>query len=156
MFTLTRVKKNLQILTKILNKHSKTTKTLSRNATNNGPTPISMAYVSYENTSTTTPKGSPLLILHGLYGAKSNWQSICKAMQLKLKPERKIIGLDARNHGDSPHVAKHGIQEMASDIGYFLEEHGIEKASLMGHSMGGRAVMYFALKHVSVREMRLN
>lgn len=56
--------------------------------------------------------------------------------------------MDARNHGESPHTDRHTTQLMATDVGYLMTSLGIKKASLMGHSMGGRAMMYFALQYV--------
>lgn len=47
----------------------------------------------------------------------------------------------------SPHTEKHTYPLMAEDILRFMRDHKIKKTSLMGHSMGGRAVMYFALKY---------
>lgn len=60
----------------------------------------------------------------------------------------KIITVDARNHGDSPHVANQTYQLMAEDIKFLMKDLGVNKASLIGHSMGGRAVMYLAVTYV--------
>lgn len=59
-----------------------------------------------------------------------------------------VITVDARNHGDSPHTATHSYEEMAKDLRDFLRGRNIEKSVLIGHSMGGRAMMCFALKYV--------
>lgn len=56
--------------------------------------------------------------------------------------------MDARNHGDSPHVVDFTYQHMAEDIKYLMADLNIKKASLIGHSMGGRAMMYFAVVYV--------
>lgn len=71
--------------------------------------------------------------------------SLCKALVLKTNPTRRIISIDARNHGDSPHSDLHSYPVMSDDIARFLSDNKIEKASILGHSMGGRAMMYFAL-----------
>lgn len=73
--------------------------------------------------------------------------SLCKAFAQKTNPPRKIFSVDARNHGDSPHTDEHSYQSMADDIAKFLSDRQIAKASVLGHSMGGRAMMYFALQH---------
>jgi esterase len=57
------------------------------------------------------------------------------------------VTFDARNHGDSPHVNGMGYDEMANDILELAKNLGFKKFSLLGHSMGGRAVMAFALSH---------
>lgn len=58
--------------------------------------------------------------------------------------------MDARNHGDSLHTPDHSYPLLAEDLLYFLQEHNIPKAALMGHSMGGRAVMVAALLEVCI------
>lgn len=57
--------------------------------------------------------------------------------------------VDARNHGDSPHTEAHSYPLLAEDILLFMQQHSIPTATLMGHSMGGRAVMATALTEVS-------
>ncbi|KAJ8956242.1 hypothetical protein NQ318_014974 [Aromia moschata] len=110
--------------------------------------PVKLAYATYESTeSNQGSRASPLLILHGLFGSKGNWNSICKVYQQKTDPQRKIVAVDARNHGDSAHSESHTYAHMAADMKLLLEQLGIQKAALMGHSMGGRAMMLFSLKY---------
>jgi len=110
---------------------------------------VALASNEYKNQK---PEGNPLIILHGLFGSKSNWNSLCKAFAQKTTPSRNIISIDARNHGDSPHTDEHSYHAMSDDIAKFLEDRQIKKASILGHSMGGRAMMYFALKHPQLVE----
>lgn len=42
---------------------------------------------------------------------------------------------DLRNHGDSPHHAVHTYASMADDVEQFIDEHGITRPILIGHSM---------------------
>lgn len=77
---------------------------------------------------------------------------MCKAFAQKANPPRKIISVDARNHGDSPHTEQHSYEKMALDIKKFLEERKIEKAAVLGHSMGGRSMMLFALLYPQLVE----
>lgn len=88
-------------------------------------------------------EGDPLLILHGLFGAKNNWATIAK----QLVGNHQVFCLDSRNHGESPHVDSMSYLEMAEDLNDFMEQHQIEKASLVGHSMGGKIAMVFALNY---------
>lgn len=53
--------------------------------------------------------------------------------------------MDARNHGDSPHSSNMSYKDMAGDMIQLLKDLGFKKAVLVGHSMGGSAVMYTAL-----------
>ncbi|KAG5668608.1 hypothetical protein PVAND_016544 [Polypedilum vanderplanki] len=96
-------------------------------------------------------KGNPnkddnLIVLHGLFGSKNNWNSLSKAFAAQTKPSRRIFAIDARNHGDSPHTEEHSYELMALDIKKFMEDQKIKKSAILGHSMGGRAVINFALK----------
>lgn len=112
---------------------------------------VSMSFATYESSmpSTSNSGPPPLIVMHGLFGSKRNWNSLCKVFHQKTIPQRKIIAVDARNHGESPHSNKHSYQHLAEDVRNFYTQLGIQKASLLGHSMGGRALMYFALRYVS-------
>src|SRR5947209_939823 len=85
--------------------------------------------------------GPPLLILHGLFGSGRNWAAIAKA----LSTERRVISLDLRNHGASPWAPSMTYEEMAEDVLDFMDRNGLERAALLGHSMGGKAAMVAAL-----------
>ncbi|KAH8276099.1 hypothetical protein KR044_002167 [Drosophila immigrans] len=111
--------------------------------------PIAMSYEEF-NTPNTDPQKPPLIILHGLFGCKQNWRSVSKA--LASKTNRRIFTVDLRNHGDSPHAETHNSRGMSADINAFLAANSITKASLMGHSMGGRAVMHFSLHNTQLVE----
>jgi abhydrolase domain-containing protein 11 len=108
--------------------------------------PVKLAYASYESTSSSNDADpAPLVVIHGLFGSKSNWNSLCKVYHHKT--QRKIIAVDARNHGDSPHTDQHTYEHLALDLKELLAQLKFKKAAFLGHSMGGRAVMYFALKY---------
>ncbi|XP_018561001.1 protein ABHD11 isoform X2 [Anoplophora glabripennis] len=114
--------------------------------------PVQLSYATYESTVGLPGQAPPLVIMHGLFGSKGNWNSLCKVYQQKTNPERKIIAIDARNHGDSPHNDNHTYAHMAADIKALLDQLHLEKVALMGHSMGGRTVMLFALKYPELVE----
>ena len=52
--------------------------------------------------------------------------------------------IDQRNHGRSPFSEEHTFDAMKDDLSEFFEKHHIEKATLLGHSMGGKTAMWFA------------
>lgn len=81
--------------------------------------------------------------MHGLLGSKNNWNSLAKAIQSKTKTQVYVV--DARNHGDSPHTPEFSYLHLATDVKYFLESEGLKEAHVIGHSMGGRAMMSLAL-----------
>jgi esterase len=90
-----------------------------------------------------TGQGAPLIILHGLFGSADNWFSIAK----ELESDFTLYLIDLRNHGDSPHSDEWDYDVMAKDINEFIEDQKIEAAFLMGHSMGGKTAMNFAMKY---------
>lgn len=93
-------------------------------------------------------QGSPVLILHGLFGFSDNWQTIAKG----LSAHHLVVTPDLRNHGRSPHVPTHTYDEMAEDLRAFMEAHWMFSAALVGHSMGGKAAMQLALSHPDMVE----
>lgn len=87
--------------------------------------------------------GKPLIILHGLFGSSDNWFSISK----ELKDNFTLYLIDQRNHGDSPQSDEWNYDVMVEDLNELMDAEGLKKAYLMGHSMGGKTVMNFALKY---------
>ena len=88
-------------------------------------------------------EGIPLVILHGLLGSSDNWLTQAKL----LSPHYKIYTVDQRNHGQSPHDDVFDYASMVDDLLEFLDEHNLTAPVLIGHSMGGKTVMNFALSH---------
>lgn len=91
----------------------------------------------------TIGEGKPLIILHGLFGSLDNWLSIAK----ELGETYKIYLVDQRNHGQSPHSEEFNYSAMADDLNEFIDEHDIDRPHILGHSMGGKTAMKFALNH---------
>lgn len=87
--------------------------------------------------------GVPVVIAHGLYGQRKNWATIAG----RLADEgARVFAVDLRNHGDSPWDASMDYRDMAADLKAFLESQDlVGKALMVGHSMGGKAVMTLAL-----------
>ena len=88
-------------------------------------------------------QNTPLIIIHGLFGMLDNWGTIAKAFA----ENRPVHLLDLRNHGRSFHHDEMNLAVMAEDLKDYLEHHKIEKAHLLGHSLGGKKVMEFAMHH---------
>lgn len=86
-------------------------------------------------------EGPPLIILHGLFGVSDNWVTIGK----KLSEHFRVYVPDLRNHGRSPHSAVFDFPALEDDLLEFIETHELEKPVLMGHSLGGKTAMHFAL-----------
>ncbi len=85
--------------------------------------------------------GEPLLILHGLFGSLDNWQTLAT----RWAETRMCVLVDLRNHGRSPHLGTHTYAEMAADLAAFLEDNWMHEVDVLGHSMGGKVAMRFAL-----------
>uniref|UniRef100_A0A4Y0BL24 sn-1-specific diacylglycerol lipase ABHD11 n=1 Tax=Anopheles funestus TaxID=62324 RepID=A0A4Y0BL24_ANOFN len=115
------------------------------------PVPVPLSFTRYEN-NVSSNNAPPVLVLHGLFGSKSNWNSLAKAFHKNTKPVRKIYAIDARNHGDSPHTDEHSYDHMVEDLVQLYKTLGIQQASIIGHSMGGRAMMLLALKYPELVE----
>jgi esterase len=88
-------------------------------------------------------QGRPLIILHGLFGSSDNWFSHAKTFA----PFFKVYLVDQRNHGQSPHSDEFNYKALTLDLEQFITEHRIEKPIILGHSMGGKTAMNFAVKN---------
>ncbi|UGS41447.1 esterase [Pseudocitrobacter corydidari] len=80
---------------------------------------------------------SPILLVHGLFGSLDNLGVLAR----DLVTDHDILQVDMRNHGLSPRADEMNYPAMAQDLLDTLDAHNIEKATVIGHSMGGKAVM---------------
>ena len=85
----------------------------------------------------------PLIVLHGLLGSSRNWQST----GADLASRYHVVALDLRNHGRSPHAAEMTFAAMADDVLSSMDAQGIARATLVGHSLGGKVAMLVACRH---------
>ncbi|QJQ96227.1 MULTISPECIES: alpha/beta fold hydrolase [Halomonadaceae] len=85
-------------------------------------------------------EGVPLVVIHGLLGSADNWRSHIKQWQQR----RRVVAVDLRNHGRSPHAAGMRYAEMAGDVLALLDRLEITTCHLLGHSMGGKVAMTLA------------
>ena len=93
--------------------------------------------------SQTYGRGRPLIILHGLFGSLDNWHSLSK----RFAEHFLVYAVDQRNHGRSPHSDVFTYEAMREDLRDFYDAHGLSQAFLLGHSMGGKTAMEFALAY---------
>ena len=87
--------------------------------------------------------GPALVILHGLFGSLDNWQTLAK----QFAEDFSVFIVDQRNHGKSPHTDAHTYALMAEDLKEFMDQQGMYTATVIGHSMGGKTAMQFAVEH---------
>jgi pimeloyl-ACP methyl ester carboxylesterase len=84
-----------------------------------------------------------MIILHGLLGSLDNWQTLAR----RFSENFKVYTIDQRNHGQSPHSDDMDYDLLSTDLADFIREHAIVDPILIGHSMGGKTVMKYALEH---------
>jgi len=87
--------------------------------------------------------GQPLLILHGLFGTLDNWATLAK----RLAEHYNVFLVDLRNHGRSPHSEEFNYDAMAADVLKLVDDLQLPTPAIMGHSMGGKVAMNYALKY---------
>lgn len=96
--------------------------------------------------------GQPLLILHGLFGQSDNWNTLAKRFgdSDSYRNGFEVYTIDQRNHGLSPHSDDWNYTVMADDIKEFIDTHQLKDPILLGHSMGGKTAMFFALNYPGI------
>ena len=87
--------------------------------------------------------GKPLFILHGLFGSADNWQTLGKYLAEYFT----VYLIDQRNHGQSPHSSEWSYELMSEDIKELADDEGHDKINIIGHSMGGKAAMFFTIHY---------
>ncbi len=87
--------------------------------------------------------GTPLLILHGLFGSGTNWRSIARRLS---RQNIEVVTADLRNHGASPWVEDMSYPAMAEDVSALIEQEFKQPPFIAGHSMGGKVAMCLALQ----------
>jgi esterase len=88
-------------------------------------------------------EGPSLIILHGLLGSADNWRS----MSRRLGAHYKVFAVDLRNHGRSPHSDIFDYDVMIADLREFMEQQALRRSMLLGHSIGGKVAMQFAIDY---------
>ncbi len=93
--------------------------------------------------------GRPLLILHGYLGMSDNWKTL--GTQYAENGFQSHL-IDQRNHGKSFHSQDFNYDFLSEDLKKYMEHHHLEKANIIGHSMGGKTAMQFACEHPELTE----
>jgi len=89
-------------------------------------------------------QGQPLIILHGLFGQSDNWNTLARQFADR---GFEVYIVDQRNHGLSPHSDEWNYKAMSDDILELIQENKLQHVILLGHSMGGKTAMQFAIQH---------
>ncbi len=96
----------------------------------------------------TLGSGEPLLILHGLFGSSDNWQTLGR----KYAENYTVYLIDQRNHGHSDWSNEFDYKLLSDDLHELIKAEGLNKVRILGHSMGGKTAMTFALDHQALIE----
>lgn len=91
--------------------------------------------------STIIGQGNPLIIAHGYFGMSDNW----KAMATRFASNFEVHILDLRNHGRSFHSDDFNYDLMVEDLLNYSQHYHLKNITLLGHSMGGKMAMLFAV-----------
>ncbi len=89
-------------------------------------------------------KGKPFVILHGFLGMGDNWKSLGKRFA---EQGYQVHLLDQRNHGRSFHSESFNYGVLSDDLKKYCDVHQLEEIVLLGHSMGGKTAMRFAVTY---------
>lgn len=86
-------------------------------------------------------EGPPVVLLHGLFGSARNLAGVQRALSSRCR----VIAMDLRNHGASPHEVGMDYSTQAEDVRQTMQALGVPAAAVVGHSMGGKTAMRLAL-----------
>ncbi|MFM4824024.1 alpha/beta fold hydrolase [Aeromonas bivalvium] len=85
-------------------------------------------------------QGPAVVLIHGLFGSLDNLGLLARP----LGEQYRVISLDLRNHGASFHSDEMSYPQQAADVLALLDHLALDKAALIGHSMGGKVAMQVA------------
>jgi len=88
-------------------------------------------------------QGTPLIILHGLFGMSDNWMGIAR----KIAEKHNVYIPDQRNHGRSPHHYEFNYRVLLEDLEEFVNSKNMDRVTILGHSLGGKIGMLYAFNH---------
>lgn len=89
-------------------------------------------------------EGNPLLIIHGFLGTSDNWKTLSGQYA---QNGFEVHALDLRNHGRSFHSDDFSYEFMVQDVLEYCNANQLKKVDVIGHSMGGKVAMFFAVKY---------
>jgi len=89
-------------------------------------------------------EGPPVVLLHGLSATRRN---VVQGSRALLRRGYRLIAYDARGHGASSPAPAYGYPELIEDLEAVLAELEVERAALVGSSMGAATAMAFAMRH---------
>ena len=91
------------------------------------------------------PAGPAVLFLHGFMGSSWDWRGVTAS----IGDEISVVTVDLPGHGASLGLPPEAytIEGVARAVVGVLDETGLDRAAIVGYSMGGRLALYLALRH---------
>ncbi|MEO8532471.1 MAG: alpha/beta fold hydrolase [Flavobacterium sp.] len=89
-------------------------------------------------------EGKPFIIMHGFLGMSDNWKTLAGQY---VEAGFQVHILDLRNHGRSFHSDEFTYEAMAKDVFEYCQANQLNKIDILGHSMGGKVAMLFAVTY---------
>jgi pimeloyl-ACP methyl ester carboxylesterase len=102
------------------------------------PTGVQLEYAEQGD-----PTGLPVVMLHGI---TDSWRSF-ETVMAHLPPSLRVYSLTQRGHGGSDRPRVYRTRDFAADAAGFIETLGLERALVVGHSMGSVNAMRLAIDH---------
>jgi len=87
--------------------------------------------------------GAAVILIHGIFGSLSNLGNLAR----NLAADYRVISVDLRNHGDSPHKQAMDLELMAMDIIELMDDLVLDRVYWVGHSLGGKVAMQAAMNY---------
>ena len=89
-------------------------------------------------------EGPPVVLLHGLSATRRN---VVQGSRALVKRGYRLISYDARGHGESSAAPSYEYSDLVADLEAVLADLELERAALVGSSMGAATAMAFTLEH---------
>src|SRR5512139_2773302 len=89
-------------------------------------------------------KGKEVLCVHGITANCRCWDVVASS----LAPKHQVIAMDlrGRGHSDSP-PSGYSVENHCKDVAALMDDQGLERPVLMGHSLGAFISLVFAAEH---------
>lgn len=92
-------------------------------------------------------RGRPVLLLHGWLGSWALWRNSFEVLG-QSKYQLKVYALDFFGFGESSNKSdEFSVRNFVNLVNEFMDRQGIQKAALVGHSMGGTVSLTVAIEH---------
>jgi pimeloyl-ACP methyl ester carboxylesterase len=98
----------------------------------------------YETYGARDEASRPLVLLHGSFGAAGTFAEVMRP----LIPNRQVIAVDLQAHGHTADIDRPlSFEAMADDVAALIERLGIQKADVLGYSLGGGVALQTTIRH---------